>query len=35
VIGRLTEGALVLDLRCLSDEAGLLDSLSRVGHGLD
>jgi L-seryl-tRNA(Ser) seleniumtransferase len=27
IIGRLQDGALVLDLRCLSDEAAFLDSL--------
>lgn len=27
VIGRIAEGALILDLRCLEDEAGFLDSL--------
>jgi len=30
ILGRLRDGALVLDLRCLSDETGFLDSLSRV-----
>ncbi|MGO4440562.1 L-seryl-tRNA(Sec) selenium transferase [Rhizobium sp. RAF56] len=35
VIGRLGDGALILDLRCLADEAGFLESLSQVsGHGL-
>ncbi|MBB3773352.1 L-seryl-tRNA(Ser) seleniumtransferase [Angulomicrobium tetraedrale] len=30
VVGRITEGALLLDLRCLEDEAGFLDSLSQL-----
>ena len=30
VIGRLHDGALILDLRCLSDEAAFLDSLSHL-----
>ena len=37
VIGRVTEGALVLDLRCLEDEAGFiatLQDLSRSLHAL-
>ena len=31
VIGRIGEGALSLDLRCLEDEAGFVEQLSRVG----
>jgi L-seryl-tRNA(Ser) seleniumtransferase len=31
VIGRIAEGALILDLRCLEDEQGFLDSLAHVG----
>ncbi|OCP35530.1 L-seryl-tRNA(Sec) selenium transferase [Ensifer sp. LC163] len=35
ILGRLQDGALILDLRCLSDEAQLLKSLSEgVGHAL-
>ncbi|TCL73002.1 L-seryl-tRNA(Sec) selenium transferase [Rhizobium sp. BK251] len=35
VLGRLQEGALVLDLRCLVDETGFIESLSQVAnHGL-
>ncbi|MCK0206604.1 L-seryl-tRNA(Sec) selenium transferase [Starkeya koreensis] len=30
IIGRIAEGALLLDLRCLEDEAGFLDSLRHV-----
>ncbi|MFK8251376.1 L-seryl-tRNA(Sec) selenium transferase [Ancylobacter terrae] len=33
VIGRIRDGALILDLRCLEDEAGFLDSLSGIGDG--
>ncbi len=31
VIGRITEGALVLDLRCLEDEAGFMSNLAALG----
>ncbi|WP_026869661.1 L-seryl-tRNA(Sec) selenium transferase [Inquilinus limosus] len=38
VIGRIADGALLLDLRCLEDEAGFLASLAAInpgaGHGL-
>ncbi|MGF6174822.1 L-seryl-tRNA(Sec) selenium transferase [Ensifer sp. 4252] len=35
ILGRLQEGALILDLRCLSDETEFLKSLSEgVGHAL-
>lgn len=34
VIGRLRDGALLLDLRCLEDEAGFLASLDGLPHGL-
>lgn len=30
VVGRITEGALLFDLRCLEDEAGFLDSLAEL-----
>ncbi|TSJ63915.1 L-seryl-tRNA(Sec) selenium transferase [Starkeya sp. 3C] len=30
IIGRIAEGALLLDLRCLEDEAGFLDSLGHI-----
>jgi L-seryl-tRNA(Ser) seleniumtransferase len=33
VIGRIAEGALWLDLRCLDDEASLLDQLAALGRG--
>ncbi|MCQ4159515.1 L-seryl-tRNA(Sec) selenium transferase, partial [Roseomonas sp. GC11] len=34
VIGRLREDALLLDLRCLEDEAGFLASLAQLPHAL-
>ncbi|KAA2214136.1 L-seryl-tRNA(Sec) selenium transferase [Pseudoroseomonas oryzae] len=36
VIGRLRDGALLLDLRCLTDEAAFLDNLAALasGHGI-
>ena len=34
VIGRVTEGALVLDLRCLEDEAGFIATLRDLPTGL-
>jgi L-seryl-tRNA(Ser) seleniumtransferase len=30
IIGRIAEGALLLDLRCLEDEAGFIDSLDHI-----
>jgi L-seryl-tRNA(Ser) seleniumtransferase len=33
VIGRIKDGALILDLRCLDDEAGFLDQLGRLTVG--
>ncbi|GLK72978.1 L-seryl-tRNA(Sec) selenium transferase [Ancylobacter dichloromethanicus] len=30
IVGRINEGALILDLRCLEDEAGFLDSLAHI-----
>ncbi len=35
VIGRVTEGALVLDLRCLEDEAGFAANLGALPRGAD
>ena len=34
VIGRITEGALVLDLRCLEDEAGFIATLQHLPRSL-
>ncbi|MEQ1407456.1 L-seryl-tRNA(Sec) selenium transferase [Neorhizobium sp. Rsf11] len=35
ILGRLRDGALILDLRCLSDDAALLESLSEgTGHAV-
>jgi len=34
VVGRIRDGALLLDLRCLSDEEGFLSSLSALPHVL-
>jgi len=33
VIGRVADGALLLDLRCLEDEAGFLASLAALAPG--
>ncbi len=30
IVGRIAEGALLLDLRCLEDEAGFIDSLDHI-----
>jgi L-seryl-tRNA(Ser) seleniumtransferase len=35
VIGRMSDGALVLDVRCLDDEAGFLAQLPRLAEHLD
>jgi L-seryl-tRNA(Ser) seleniumtransferase len=35
VVGRVSEGALVLDLRCLEDEAGFRDNLRSLPRGVD
>ncbi|MFL9824601.1 L-seryl-tRNA(Sec) selenium transferase [Rhodoplanes sp. SY1] len=35
VIGRIADGALVLDLRCLDDEVGFLDALGSLAGGAD
>lgn len=32
VIGRIADGALIFDLRCLDDEATLADMLPRIGR---
>ena len=34
VVGRVSEGALQLDLRCLEDEAGFLSNLEQLGGGV-
>jgi L-seryl-tRNA(Ser) seleniumtransferase len=34
VIGRMHKGALLLDLRCLEDEAGFIDQLPQWGAAL-
>ncbi len=33
VIGRIADGAVLLDLRCLDDEAGFVDQLALLGEG--
>jgi len=32
VLGHVTDGALILDLRCLDDEATFLAQLAELGH---